>query len=377
MSTIEMNGFLSARGVIRRVILTLSVTLVAVSTYATPERRERLDVKNAVRLMSPGLNIGNTLEAIPTETSWGNPSPNEAYFRAARSAGFRSIRIPVAWTQYADAQHNIRPEWLAHVADVVKMARKADLYVMINVHWDGGWMQPTYAKQKEATEKLAKFWQQIATKLRDNDDHLLFAGTNETGIEGYYGPPTDENAVVQNGFNQAFVSAVRATGGRNRDRLLVVQGYSTDIDATVKVNLQLPKDTVKNRLMMEVHYYSPYNFALNEKSDIWQWGKTATDPKFTDTWGNEDFVDAQFDKMKTAFVDKGVPVILGEYSAMTKPKFPESDKYRRLWDAYVTQSAYRRGMVPMLWDTGAIFDRTTGEAKDPELIKMIMSAIGH
>jgi endoglucanase len=336
---------------------------------------EELNATNAVRLMSPGINFGNTMEAIPTETSWGNPAPTQAYFRGVRAAGFRSIRIPLSWTQYADANDRISPKWMAHVTEVVRMGFGAHLYVMINVHWDGGWIQATFAKQKAVILKLRRFWSQIATNFKDFGNHLLFAGTNEIGVEGVYGPPTPENAEVQNSFNQAFVDTVRSSGGENATRMLVVQGYNTDIDATIKVNAKMPVDSAVDRLMMEVHYYSPYNFALNDKSNVWQWGKAATDPKATDTWGNEDYVDGQFAKMKAAFVDKGVPVILGEYSAGMKARFPGMDRYRKLWDEYVTWSACSHGMVPVFWDTGQILDRVTGKPKAPDLVTRLVQAV--
>ena len=358
----------------------LPVALVAYAAIAPPRpvaSAETLSARNYLGRMSPGLNLGNTLEAIPAETSWGNPAPTEAYFRAVRAAGFRSVRLPVAWSQYADASHRIDSKWIAHVTDVARMATRAGLVTMVNVHWDGGWLQPTRAKETEATERLKAFWTQIATAFRGFDDRLLFAGTNEVHVEGEYGPPTPENAAVQNGFNRSFVATVRATGGRNATRLLVVQGYNTDIDHTVKFNATLPRDTVRDRLMMEVHFYSPYRFTLDEKSDIWQWGKRATDPKAKETWGDEAFVDAQFEKVRRAFVARGVPVILGEYAAGLKPKFPGNRAFRDDWDRYVTRSAYRHGLVPMVWDIGGkdgLFDRTTGARQDPDLIRTIVGA---
>lgn len=333
-----------------------------------------LSATNYLKLMSPGINLGNTLEAIPTETSWGNPKPTNAYFKAVRKAGFGSIRIPIAWTQYADKNHRIDPNWMAHVTDVVRMAEAAGLFVLINVHWDGGWIQATYEKRETVNAKLAKFWTQIAANFKSFDDRLLLAGTNEIGVEGVYGPPTPENAEVQNGYNQVFVNAVRATGGHNKTRWLVVQAYNTNIDAAVQVNTTLPADSTKGRLMMEVHHYSPYNFTLNEKSDIWQWGAKATDPKATETWANEAYTDAQFQSMKSAFVDRGVPVLLGEYCAGLKPKYPGMKPFRNEWDRYVTSSAFRHGLVPMFWDTGSLFDRTTGKPKDPELIQILIEA---
>lgn len=335
---------------------------------------EPLSVVNYLPKLSPGINLGNTLEAIPTETSWGNPKPTYEYFKAVRSAGFKSVRIPIAWSQYADKENKVDAKWMAHITDVVRMANRAGLYALINVHWDGGWVQATYAKRDAANSKLAKFWTQIATNFRSFDDKVLFAGTNEIGVDGVHGPPTRENAEVQNGYNQVFVNAVRATGGKNKSRWLVVQGYNTNIDATAKVNVAMPRDVVKGRLMMEVHHYSPYNFALNDKSDIWQWGANATDPKATETWANEAYTDSQFQMMKEKFVDKGVPVLLGEYSAGLKPRFPGMRRYQKDWVAYVTRSAFRHKLVPMYWDTGSLFDRTTGVSKDPELIRIIIEA---
>lgn len=346
----------------------MSTLLFAAITY------QPLTIKNVVREMSPGMNLGNTLEALPTETSWGNPKPTDAYFQSVRKAGFRSIRIPVSYSQYANAKNEIKPEWMKHVVDVVKMARKADLIVMVNIHWDGGWLQPTIALEASVMPKFVFFWRQIATALQDSDDRVLFAGTNEVHVEGNYNPPTEENAEVQNRFNQAFVKTVRATKGKNEKRLIIIQAYNTGIENAVKVNAKLPLDPTKNALLMEVHYYSPYHFALDEKSSIWQWGKNATDPKSTDTWGNEDYVDAQFQMMKSEFVDKGVPVILGEYGVGLKPKYPGMIRYRDDWMEYVTRSAVAHGMAPMVWDTGQMFDRKSGKQKEPVLIQKVVTA---
>ncbi|MCW5940681.1 MAG: glycoside hydrolase family 5 protein [Fimbriimonadaceae bacterium] len=338
---------------------------------------EPLTANNYLQRLSPGINLGNTLEAIPTATSWGNPKPTFAYFQAVRKAGFKSVRIPVAWSQYADKNHRIGSEWMAHVTDVVRMANRAGLYALINVHWDGGWIQATYAKRDAVNAKLTAFWTQIATHFKDFDEKLLFAGTNEIGVEGVYGPPTPENAEVQNGFNQTFVDAVRATGGKNGSRWLVVQGYNTNIEDAVKYNATMPRDVVKGRLMMEVHYYSPYNFTLNDKSEIWQWGAKATDPKATETWANEAYADAQFRMMKEAFVDKGVPVLLGEYCAGLKARFPGMRPFQSDWNRHVTRSAFKHGLVPMYWDVGyasGLFNRTSGAPQDSEMIKIIVES---
>jgi endoglucanase len=335
------------------------------------------------RQMGVGWNLGNSLEAIGGETAWGNPPVTQAMMDAVKAAGFTTIRIPLSWEQYADANDQISATWMARVTQVVGYAHNAGLYTIINIHWDGGWMQPTYAAQASVNARLTKFWTQIATNFRDADDTLLFAGTNEVGVEGDYGPPTAENAAVQNGFNQVFVNAVRATGGNNAVRHLVVQSYLTNIDDAVSFT-KLPTDTVANRMMLEVHFYDPYDFTLNTSSNaIWQWGATATDPNAVEAWGNEPHVDEQFQKMKAAFIDLGVPVILGEYSATSRTDVPGSEAYRLAWDQYITESAVAHGLVPVYWDSGAtdnhtsgLFDRSTGAQAFPDIVSAIVAA-GH
>lgn len=330
------------------------------------------------KLMSPGWNVGNSLEAIGGETNWGNPLVNQALMNAVKAAGFKTVRIPVSWKQYSDANDNIGASWMARVTEVVNYARNAGLYVMINVHWDGGWMQPTYAQQATVNARLTKFWTQIGNNFKNYDDTLMFAGTNEVMVDGDYGTPTTEYYTVQNSFNQTFVNAVRATGGNNASRHLIVQGFNTNVDHAYNF-ATIPSDSAPNRLMMEIHYYDPYNFALNDASTIWQWGATATNPAATETWANEAYVDAQFQKMKTRFVDQGVPVIMGEYGAILRTEYDPAQTYRTQWNRYVTRAAFQRGIVPVYWDNGytsnhqfGLFDRATGQPVHTGLINAIV-----
>jgi len=325
--------------------------------------------------MSPGINLGNTLEAIPNEWSWNPTLTTQATLDGFKAAGFKTVRIPVAWSQYADANNNISATWMARVKQVVDYARKAGLYVVINIHWDGGWKEhPTYEQQPAINAKLAKFWTQIANTFKQYDDYLLFAGTNEEGMVAPWGTPVSpEWIAVQNSYNQTFVDAVRATGGNNAVRHLAVQAYFTSIDYAVTINT-VPTDTVANRLFMEVHYYDPFNFTLNGDSTIWQWGSIATDSSATETWANESWVDAQFQKLTTAFINKGVAVLVGEYGAYSKSNYPGMPRYVRYWNEYITRSVVNHGLVPVYWDTGGLFDRATGAPKDPDLIAAIVNA---
>ena len=332
------------------------------------------------KLMGAGWNLGNSLEAIGGETAWGNAATTQAMINAVKAAGFKSIRIPVSWTQYADANYTISSTWMARVTQVVNYAKTAGLVTVINIHWDGGWMQPTYAQQSAVNTRLAKLWTQIANNFKTYDDTLLFAGTNEVMVDGNYGTPTVEYYTVQNSFNQTFVNAVRATGGNNAARHLVVQGFNTNIDHTYNF-FAMPADTVANRLTVEVHYYDPYNFTLNASSSIWQWGAGATNPAATETWANESYVDAQFQKMKSRFIDNGVPVILGEYAAMSRTNISGAETYRQAWDQYITRAAFSRGVVPMYWDAGStanngsgLFNRATGQQVYPAIISALVNA---
>lgn len=207
-------------------------------------------------------------------------------------------------------------------------------------------------------------WQQIAIHFRDYDDKLLFAGTNEVMVEGDYGTPTEEYYTVQNSFNQTFVNTVRETGGKNHYRHLVVQGFNTNIDHTVNF-VDIPEDVIDNRLFMEVHYYDPYNFTINEESTVYQWGEDAPD---SEDWANESYVNEQFNRMNTNFIDNGVGVILGEYGAIMRAGVERHENYRKYYVEYITEAAIESGLVPFYWDNGDIddlgfglFNRSTGK----------------
>lgn len=328
--------------------------------------------------MGVGWNLGNTLEAIGGEIAWGNPKVTKPFIDQVKAAGFNAIRIPVAWSQFSDASNfTIDPAWMDRVQEVVDYAIDNDMYVLLNNHWDEGWMQPTFAQQNYVNDRLEKMWIQIALHFRDYNDHLLFAGTNEVMVTGDYGAPKTEHYTVQNSFNQTFVDAVRSTGGRNAYRNLVVQTFNTNIDFGISF-FEMPEDLTEDRLMVEVHFYDPYEFALREEDEVSQWGKDATDATKKASWGDEAHVDAQFLKVKSAYVDKGIPVLVGEYGAISRMNIADHETYREYYLAYVTASMKANGLVPFYWDNGfggnhgfALFDRNTGDQLYPELIQAI------
>jgi endoglucanase len=319
-----------------------------------------------------GWNLGNTLEAIGGETAWGNPKTTNEIIQAVKSAGFSAIRLPCAWNQYLEDQttYKIKTFWLDRVQEVVDYCVNNDLYVILNIHWDGGWLENncTPEKKDEVNAKQAAIWKQIAKRFRDYDEHLLFAGANEPNAEN------QEQVDVLNVYMQTFVDAVRATGGRNTYRTLIIPGPNTDIDRTDEF-MTLPSDPTQNRMMAEVHYYTPWQFCGLEEDASWGkvyyfWGKDfhieGAEGRYPEWNSEEDYMIDQFQRMKTKFVDQGVPVILGEFGAMRRT-IRESAEWQNYHDASrayfyetVARESKNHGLVPFLWDTGhGVIDRNT------------------
>lgn len=348
------------------------------------------DIASRIKL---GWNIGNTLEAIGGETAWGNPLVTNELIQLVKANGFDAVRIPAAWDQYANQQTAaLDPVWLERIKQVVNYCVQNDLYVIVNIHWDGGWLENnvTPAKQQANIAKQKAFWQQIATHLRDIDEHLIFASANEPNVE------TAEQMAVLNSYHQTFVDAVRATGGKNAHRVLVVQGPATDIERTQKLWTKMPSDTLANKLMAEVHFYTPYNFTLMQKDESWgkqfyYWGAafhSTTDTERNPTWGEEATVDQLFGLMKSQFVDKGIPVILGEYAAMRRTSLTGDAlalhlASRAYYLKYVTQQALANGLTPFYWDAGGldnfgsgIFNRPAHKVFDQQALDALLQGAG-
>jgi aryl-phospho-beta-D-glucosidase BglC (GH1 family) len=331
-----------------------------------------------------GLNIGNTLEAIGGETNWGNPMITNDLIKLVKQSGFNAIRLPCSWNQYADqTTAQISTSWLNRVKEVVQYCVNNDMYVILNIHWDGGWLENncTQEKQEENNAKQKAFWEQIATQLRGFDEHLLFASANEPNVSD-----ASQMAVLLS-YHQTFINAVRSTGGKNAYRVLVVQGPNTDIETTNKLMNQLPSDKMPNRMIAEVHYYTPWNFTGMTKDESWgnmfyYWGKdyhSITDPARNATWGEEAEVDRLFILMKNKFADKGIPVIIGEFGAMRRDNLTGDAltlhlASRAYYLKYITNQANTNGLLPFFWDTGGLFNRQTNTISDQQSLDALIQS---
>lgn len=353
--------------------------------------REGLTALEATRLMGNGINLGNTLEAcdnnvgiktntpLSYETHWGQPKTTQAIIDGMKAAGFDTIRIPVAWmtnaTHLYEGDYTIDADYMDRVEEVVRYARKAGMYVIINDHWDGGWYGMFGSESAEtralAMEAYKGMWQQIAERFRDYSDYLIFESANEE-LGGRFDENSplycsdsvvtylndDERYALTNEINQTFVDVVRATGGNNATRFLLIAGYSTNIDQTCDDRFQMPKDTVDSKLMVSVHYYDPWSYCgASSAASATKWGKVS----------DYEYMDQQLAKM-TKFTEAGYGVVIGEYGAL-----PCSDGLKDNTLAYHTaflDACTKYNLTNCLWDCSGLYKRVSQTFADDDILAM-------
>lgn len=353
--------------------------------------REGLTALEATRLMGNGINLGNTLEAcdnnvgiktntpLSYETHWGQPKTTQAMIDGMKAAGFDTIRIPVAWmtnaTHLYEGDYTIDAGYMDRVEEVVRYARKAGMYVIINDHWDGGWYGMFGSESAEtralAMEAYKGMWQQIAERFRDYSDYLIFESANEE-LGGRFDENSplycsdsvvtyltdDERYALTNEINQTFVDVVRATGGNNATRFLLIAGYSTNIDQTCDDRFQMPKDTADSKLMVSVHYYDPWSYCgASSAASATKWGKVS----------DYEYLDQQLAKM-TKFTEAGYGVVIGEYGAL-----PGNDGLKDNTLAYHTaflDACTKYNLTNCLWDCSGLYKRVSQTFADDDILAM-------
>jgi len=351
---------------ILKTFLTMLFSLVLVSCNTANGKPAYVSDGSAaamVRGMGIGINIGNTLDAIGTntwlagETGWGNPKITREFIRALKKYGYTTIRLPVTWAENMGPGPNytIAETWMSRVEEVVNWILEEDMYCILNLHHDGGesdksWILKAGDNPAGVTRQFAAVWKQIATRFSGASEKLILEAMNEVGFKMWnqWDPSTRDKKPeafrILNGLNQTFVNTVRGTGGNNTNRFLLISGYYTDIDLSCDPLFKMPKDIMDNRLILSVHYYTPAVFCILDKDE--SWGKNRTD------WGTDaDYAElyTQFDKLKNNFLKNGIPVILGEYGVNFNNK---AEAARIRWITAVTQACLDNGVCPVFWDTG-------------------------
>jgi aryl-phospho-beta-D-glucosidase BglC (GH1 family) len=340
-----------------------------------------LPISGRAQLASPtyGWNLGNTLEA-----TWsGAVMPTRKLINNVAAAGFNTIRIPCAWDHNADPiTHVINASYMARVTQIVQWAQEAHLTVIINDHWDGGWFEDSNFNtfDPNVNAKLVSYWTQIANNFEGYNSKLLFAVANEPNVT------SQAQTTVLLAYYQNVINAVRAIGGHNKTRWLVLQGPGgANIDDTNNWVTTIPSDSAKH-LVFEVHFYSPYQYALMAADATWGpmwyfWGKNyhsstlATRNSAPST--EESYVASELQKMRSQFISKGIPVLLGEFGAirrtgtagLTGADLNLHLASRTYFDEYVVSQANSFGIRPAYWDDGdngtgnnafGLFNRSTG-----------------
>lgn len=360
------------------------------------------DAYQMVHDLGLGINLGNTMESVSNtklssvnayETYWGAPITTKAMVDGMKNAGFKTVRIPVAWSNMVsdDGNYTISDAYFKRVEEIIGYALDNNMYVIVNIHYDGGWWGQFGACKKDsagniiaddtrraaAWKRYKSYWKQISERFKDYSDHVIFESANEelgTRLNDALDPSgyqftdgmkeedlikgnltDDEKYALVNEINQTFVDIVRASGGNNADRFLLIAGYDTDITKTCDARYKMPTDTIKSHLMVSVHYYSPYGYCdVSDPSHEW----------YIASWGSEDEIStlkSDFKKMKLKFVDKGYPVIIGEYNVCDTKNADGSytrKKGREVFIKNVCEYALANGMCPVLWDTGMGYSRS-------------------
>ncbi len=325
-----------------------------------------------------GWNLGNTLDAmkrgaqpgeyvppLEAETAWRNPPATRTLFRAVKDAGFDAVRLPVTWTQHIDQDNRVDPRWMDRVAQIVDWVLDEGMVCFLNVHHDAGahgWLQAADACHAAMGTRFDALWRQIAARFQDAGDKLVFEAFNEMldGREHWTETKNASAYAAHNRWHQRFVDIVRSGGGNNPNRVLSLQTYSAGASARTLSSFRMPNDRAPGRIILQVHNYDPQGFCWLKAEGL------------RDAWGTETDrleIDALISDL-AAFSQKWeAPVVIGEFGSENKQN--TADRVRHA--AYLTKKARAAGIVCFWWDCGyfSLFDRHTGKAVQPEIIKAL------
>ena len=351
-----------------------------------------------------GWNLGNTLDwrnmggsntltVNQLETGWNNPTTTQTHFTALKNAGFNAVRLPVTWTKAIDANYNIRPDWIIRIKEIVGYALNENMYVILNTHHDeyrysrlpnnainyndvtfGIFGFRTYEERDESLPRFKKIWEQISEAFKDFDDRLIFEGLNEPRVIGspneWMGGTPTEIAVI-NEYYQVFVDAVRASGGNNNYRVLVLNTHAASRTAAAANGLKLPVDTIPGKIIVSFHSYVPNAFALDGTVTTW----SASDSSNAGIAQIHDGADRFYD----LFVSKGIPVIIGEFGAthvnINNNNPTNNEAIRAAWAEYYVNYAASKGIKCFWWDDGGwyrLYNRRNNNFHFPLIVDGLM-----
>ncbi|MFJ4536782.1 cellulase family glycosylhydrolase [Streptomyces tibetensis] len=356
--------------------LVTMIGMTGTAAFAAPDQKSSIPLRlpqlaatpmDTVAAMQPSWNLGNTLDAIPDETSWGNPKATKALFDTIKAQGFRSVRIPVTWTghQSSTAPYTIDATWMNRVKQVVDWALADGLYVVVNIHHDSWqWIATMPTDHDNVLARFEASWTQIAATFKDSPQSLLFESNNEPQFNN----TTDAQGIRYNDeLNTAFHTVVRQSGGNNATRLLVLPTLHTNAGQIFLDALTAHMKSLNDpNLVATVHYYGWYPFSVN----------VAGGTRF-DATSQKDMTDT-FTRIGNTLVSKGIPVYLGEYGLLNHPDYNhparvEQGEALKYFEMFGHQ-ARTTGVTTALWDAFNFLNRTTMQWREPDLVNQIKSS---
>ena len=336
----------------------ITVPKVEMKAFEIPDN----DAMAYMRKLGVGWNLGNTFDAyndawpisreMEIELTWCGAKTTEKMIQAVHDAGFTTMRLPVSWHNHVDADFNISERWLNRVQEVLDYAINCGMYVIINTHHDEGenYFYPSTACYETSERYITRIWEQLSERFRDYDEHVIFESMNEPRPKGHANEWNYNGSVAAcrdaadciNRLNQVFVNVVRASGGNNATRYLMVPAYDASPDNAVRGNFVLPEDPADdNRIIVSVHAYTPYSFALQD-GGVREFSLSTR----RQTGDIDHFMDALYKK----YISAGIPVVIGEYGARNKDNNLQS---RVNYAAYYVAAASARNMPCCWWDNNA------------------------
>lgn len=333
----------------KKLLLILACCLMlsgcAGSAEPVPEETTPISAAELVEAMGIGWNLGNSFDAPGGETAWANPVTGPELIARVKELGFDTIRIPVSWGKHVSGApaYRIDPAYLERVAEVVGQALDNGLYVIIDAHHDNDIYHPLPENREQGIAYLTAVWSQVAERFKDADEHLIFQTMNEPRIEGAsyeWGlspmkKSHQEILGVINDLNQAALDAIRAAGGKNEDRFVLICPYAGKLDSAANAFFRMPQDSAQGRLLLSVHIYSPYNFCMN------------LDKKYN-TFTDDGEIGGLLKTIDMWFLQKGIPVIVDEMGC-TEKNNPEA---RHDWAKLFVTEAKAYGIPCIWWDNG-------------------------
>lgn len=374
----------------RKKIITIIVVLTSMM-QAWAQTTPFETATEAVSNMGLGWNLGNTLDSnsgdvsnmwiekwsgrtpADYEKAWGQVPTTQALIDMMRDAGITAIRVPVTWYPHmvktwawvnggtawdrskAPIAKYMDEVWMQRVKQTVDYVISAGLYCVLNVHHDTGdantaWLRASMTNYYRNCCLYEWLWTRIAEEFKDYGDHLIFEGYNEMLDDegswcfasmnyqgGYNAAAATDSYNAINSYAKSFVKAVRATGGNNATRNLMVNTYgacngdgnwSTHLTDPL-TKMQLPDDNATGHLIFQVHYY----------------------PSFSTISEGRNSVNNLCSLLKNRLASKGAPVVIGEWGTATDSPVSYSQKSSIYlsWAEYFVNRAKANGIGTFLW----------------------------